>query len=958
VRVFGFSTPFFAIGLATSLGAQSVKLNGPLAAFPGSVLRWASSPDGNSVVYVAQQDTPEWELYRVSILGGPTTRLSTPVVTGEDVASDFVIAPDSKHVVYKRNVGFRGKLFGAPLAGGTAVELDGSPDTDGLAFDAPRISPDGSRVFYHARPPVGSPQLYSVPITGGTPVLLSGTTSIDDDYEITPDSTQVVFLSSIQSSLLTSPQFELYRVPADGSSAPVRISPPPTRAVGDVDTLGLSPDGNWVVFSSTVDTDTPVLYSARLAGGPLHVLSLPSNSHLPFSPIVTGDSTRALFLERRFGSLELFSVPLDGSVSALPINGPLEVETFSSTPDGSYVLLVQPASSSNPRMLYSVPVDGGALVPLVAPGLTFQGRGGNYTVSHDGTRVFYTAEHVPDARVGLYAVAVSGGPSTELHPSIVPSQMRFAPDDSRVVLLDELTQRILSVPTTGGPAVDIADGSFAFTFTSDSRSLLVRGDLEHVRRFELFRVPARGGRPVKLNGPLATLHLGTVEGFAVLPDETHVAYRAEEVDFVGSQLLAADAQGLTRVRLDPASPEGTTIESSTSTADGKHTLFVRSLPGGGHELDSVLSDGGDPHTLAFAQNGGSILSVAPSPRGTFAAYRLNRHELFLVSIRGGAPLRLNAPLVAGGDVLSFQFAPRGGRILYLADQDRDERAELYSVSLAAGSRVKLNGALAAGTSVADFAITSDGTQVVFGTHTRRGAQGIFRVPSDGSEPPSPILRPDGTPAPVLLDGYRLTTDGASVVFLAGSRLYCAPVVGGPTVELGLDVLQAGDQIDAFELASGGADVAFRLQRGSTRRLFAAPLAGGNSNELIGVGGVSDFHFSPLGDRVVYSTDATFTGRHLFVAPLTGGFGTLLSGTLTLSGDFQLDPGGVRAGFVDRSGDLQVTRLDGLGGPKRVNELGVNVSPFALGRERAFYLARPEATPGSAELFARPFASLP
>jgi hypothetical protein len=63
------------------------------------------------------------------------------------------------------------------------------------------------------------------------------------------------------------------------------------------------------------------------------------------------------------------------------------------------------------------------------------------------------------------------------------------------------------------------------------------------------------------------------------------------------------------------------------------------------------------------------------------------YELYSVPIDASAsPVKLNGPLVAGGDVLleststlRVQITPDGTRVLYVADQDTDEVLELYSV---------------------------------------------------------------------------------------------------------------------------------------------------------------------------------------------------------------------------------------------------------------------------------------
>src|SRR5439155_9878102 len=81
------------------------------------------------------------------------------------------------------------------------------------------------------------------------------------------------------------------------------------------------------------------------------------------------------------------------------------------------------------------------------------------------------------------------------------------------------------------------------------------------------------------------------------------------------------------------------------------------------------------------------------------------YELFSVPITGGTPVRLNAPLVPGGDVVdsppgysvpanTFMITPDGTRVVYRADQDTNDVIELYSVPIGGGTPVKLNGPLA------------------------------------------------------------------------------------------------------------------------------------------------------------------------------------------------------------------------------------------------------------------------
>ncbi len=79
----------------------SVKLSAPLVA-GGNVYDFALSPDGKSVLYLADQDIDtRYELYRVSLASpGVATKLNPQLLTNRDVM-DFVQSPDGSKVVYR-----------------------------------------------------------------------------------------------------------------------------------------------------------------------------------------------------------------------------------------------------------------------------------------------------------------------------------------------------------------------------------------------------------------------------------------------------------------------------------------------------------------------------------------------------------------------------------------------------------------------------------------------------------------------------------------------------------------------------------------------------------------------------------------------------------------------------------------------------------------------------------------
>jgi hypothetical protein len=161
-----------------------------------------------------------------------------------------------------------------------------------------------------------------------------------------------------------------------------------------------------------------------------------------------------------------------------------------------------------------------------------------------------------------------------------------------------------------------------------------RADKDVDGRFELYSVPTSGGTVVKLNGALVAGGNVTAQGGGI--------YNSRVV-FVADQ-----------------------------TTDEQFEVY------------SVPAGGGTPIKVS-----GAMVAAGDYQFATFDAERLailadkDTDEVFEVygaRLAGGQPLKLNASMVSGGDVtdVGLTNATDPGSVVYLADQDTDEKFELYS----------------------------------------------------------------------------------------------------------------------------------------------------------------------------------------------------------------------------------------------------------------------------------------
>ncbi|MEM6455285.1 MAG: hypothetical protein AAF772_09355 [Acidobacteriota bacterium] len=400
-------TELYAVPVA---GGSATKLNPSLVA-DGEVRAFVVSPSTDRVAYVADQDTAdENELYAAAIAGGPVVKLNAPLpLDGDVTSSGLTISPDGGTTVYRadQNVDGLSEIFAVPTLGGPIVALS-SPLTSAVGQ---RIAPDGSRVVYFADEDTsGVRELYAAPLAGGPSVKLNDPLPSggrlrtgSDEYQITPDSTRVVYLGE----QITDNVIELFSVPITGGVATRLNADLPGNA--DVGEFLLTLDGTRVIYRAEQETDNVFeLYSVPVTGGTPVKLSPPlppGGDVLRFDVSPTGDRVAFNGDIETNGIRDLFSAPVDGGAAAVKLNGSLAgsgilgSDDFAFTPDGQWVVYRTDQDTDGSNELYWVRATGGISTKVNGP-LVDGGDVRTFWMAADSKSVFYAADEemlgVPD----------------------------------------------------------------------------------------------------------------------------------------------------------------------------------------------------------------------------------------------------------------------------------------------------------------------------------------------------------------------------------------------------------------------------------------------------------------------------------------------------------------------------------------------------------------------------------
>lgn len=430
-----------------------------------------------------------------------------------------------------------------------------------------------------------------------------------------------------------------------------------------------------------------------------------------------------------------------------------------------------------------------------------------------------------------------------------------------------------------GSRIKLSDGqSFSdvvdFKISPTGDCVVFTHDADVDGALELWSVPVAGGAPVRLS---ASLPAGSqVSSYAISPDGLRAVYVAPQDTPGVDELYSVPIGGGAAVKLNDALvDQGNVIDIKISPDGGRVVYRADQEIHGVVELYSVPITGGavtklnsplDPDDHLFG-------SYQISPDSSRVVYITNRtppdvNELYSAPIVGGSFVKLNGELPVGGNVgvgsgTDFRISPDSSRVVYLADQDSNDRFELYSVPITGGAFIKLNGDLVTGGNVAsDFQISPDGSRVIYlARQDSFLVSELYRVSITGGAV-TKISGPIVVGGMGVRNGFAISPDGSRAVFLAIKsqlgvfELYSVRInLALPALAIRLNsALSVPDEVREFQISPDSNWVVYRATSMSVPLGYRVPIAGGPAEAIwdnpTQVVFLQDYKIAPGSDHVV------------------------------------------------------------------------------------------------------------
>jgi hypothetical protein len=255
----------------------------------GDVFSFAWVPGTSQLVYVYEDQTTGDEEIRIADAAnlGTETTLNGPLVAGGNVSSTFAISPDGDWVVYRADelVDNEFRLFSVDISGatpGAPTEVSGLTDPDADAdFSDFGFSPNGRWLAFIGDANNEEDALFAVDFDGGfarsrlSPVLNDSALDVFE-FAWSPNSRRVALRGDLDVDLDT----ELYVADTEIPGSTIQLNPEPQTGLQDVDTFSdefaWSPNGDYVVFNFDEDTSVnePFLVFLGDAANPVRLAGM------------------------------------------------------------------------------------------------------------------------------------------------------------------------------------------------------------------------------------------------------------------------------------------------------------------------------------------------------------------------------------------------------------------------------------------------------------------------------------------------------------------------------------------------------------------------------------------------------------------------------------------------------------------------------------------------------------
>jgi TolB protein len=208
--------------------------------------------------------------------------------------------PNGRALVYNYIDSDVSPIMLVDIGTGAQKALTSMRSTQGQDY-APAVTPDGRSVIFSRNTPTGT-DLYSIPLTGGSPVRLTSSRGRDSfSPTISPDGLRMSFAANRAGNV------EVYVADADGTNIQALTSGGVGEKTGR-DSPDWSPDGRWVAYQSGIGTSQQVMVVNVRDQSMRQVTSEGRNDDPSWAP----DSRHVVVTSTRGGSPQLWVIDVQG----------------------------------------------------------------------------------------------------------------------------------------------------------------------------------------------------------------------------------------------------------------------------------------------------------------------------------------------------------------------------------------------------------------------------------------------------------------------------------------------------------------------------------------------------------------------------------------------------------------------------------------------------------------------